>query len=91
MAIQIKHKKFIAGKCEPCGRCVIECTIRHAKMEDILDLVTERSPIPNRLSIKIKDDKPSIFVCRNCEEPKCMGSCEFHAITKNEDGNVIIN
>ena len=29
--------------------------------------------------------------CLHCQKPKCMEACEFDAITKGEDGKVIID
>lgn len=30
-------------------------------------------------------------VCQDCAKPKCMAACEYDAITKYEDGNVVID
>lgn len=46
-----------------------------------------------RLSIswEISDNKVNMTICRHCEKPKCIEDCPVGAITRNQDGLVIID
>jgi carbon-monoxide dehydrogenase iron sulfur subunit len=69
-------KKFVKDKCVTCKQCMIECAVRHSVSKNIAEAFAE---------------KPHMTVCQNCSKPKCMAACEYGAITKYEDGNVIID
>ncbi len=86
-------KKFKSKNCVTCKRCMIECAIRHSQAQDFaLSASAQENPAPlPRINISFKKDKPHATVCQNCKNPKCRESCEYDAITKFEDGNVIID
>ena len=84
-------KKFTSKNCVTCKRCMVECSIRHSQAQDVF-LTPFENPAPvSRINIRYKKDKPHATVCQNCKNPKCRESCEYDAITKFEDGNVIID
>lgn len=70
---------------------MIECAVRHSQAQDIfLSPFEQPAPVP-RINISFRKDKPHATVCQNCAKPKCLDSCEYNAITKYEDGNVVID
>ncbi len=84
-------KKFTSKNCVTCKRCMVECSIRHSQAQDLyLSPLETPAPVP-RINISFRRDKPYATVCQNCAKPKCIESCEYDAITKFEDGNVIIS
>lgn len=84
-------KKFTSKNCVTCKRCMVECAIRHSQAQDLFSSPSENPiPIP-RINIRFRKDKPHATVCQNCKNPKCKESCEYDAITKYEDGNVVID
>lgn len=84
-------KKFASKNCVTCKRCMVECSIRHSQAQDLyLSPLETPAPIP-RININFRKDKPHATVCQNCAKPKCIESCEYEAITKYEDGNVVIS
>ena len=86
-------KRFTSKNCVTCKRCMIECAIRHSQAQDFAlsaSALENPAPLP-RINISFKKDKPHATVCQNCKNPKCRESCEYDAITKFEDGNVIID
>ncbi len=84
-------KKFTSKNCVTCKRCMVECSIRHSQAQDLyLSPLETPSPVP-RINISFRKDKPYATVCQNCAKPKCIESCEYDAITKFEDGNVVIS
>ena len=84
-------KKFVKDKCVTCKQCMIECAVRHSRSMNLVDAFAETPKPRNRLQVSIRKDKPHMTVCQNCAKPKCMAVCEYGAITKYEDGNVIID
>ncbi|KKL94379.1 hypothetical protein LCGC14_1865260 [marine sediment metagenome] len=84
-------KKFSSKNCVTCKRCMVECSIRHSQAQDLyLSPLETPAPVP-RININFRKDKPHATVCQNCAKPKCIESCEYEAITKYEDGNVVIS
>ena len=70
---------------------MVECSIRHSQAQDLyLSPLETPAPVP-RININFRKDKPHATVCQNCAKPKCIESCEYEAITKFEDGNVVIS
>lgn len=70
---------------------MIECALRHSQAQDFV-LSSLEIPAPvTRINISFRKDKPHATVCQNCKNPKCRESSEYGAITKFEDGNVIID
>ncbi len=70
---------------------MVECSIRHSQAQDLYQSPLETpAPVP-RININFRKDKPHATVCQNCAKPKCIESCEYEAITKYEDGNVVIS
>ena len=84
-------KKFSKDKCVTCKHCMVACAIRHSKSQNIYDAALE-SPKPRyRLWVSMRKEKPFITVCQNCAKPKCIPVCKENAITKFDDGEVIID
>jgi anaerobic carbon-monoxide dehydrogenase iron sulfur subunit len=84
-------KKFVKDKCVTCKQCMIECAVRHSVSMSLVGAFAE-SPKPRyRLQVSLRKEKAYMTVCQNCAKPKCLESCEYDAITKYEDGNVIID
>ena len=84
-------KKFTSKNCVTCKRCMVECSIRHSQAQDLY-LSPLETPAPvSRINISFRKDKAYATVCQNCAKPKCIESCEYDAITKFEDGNVVIS
>ncbi len=84
-------KKFVKNKCVTCKQCMIACAIRQSTSQDVFEAFSENPTPQYRIRIVTKKDKPHSIVCQNCAKPKCRESCEYDAITKYEDGNVVID
>ena len=85
------RKRFSSKKCVTCKRCMVECAVRHSQSQDVfLSSLEDPAPV-TRIQINYRKDKPHATYCQNCKKPKCMEACDYGAITKFEDGNVIID
>ncbi len=85
------QKKFNKDKCVTCKQCMFACSVRHSISKDVFTCISEEPKSIPRITISIRKDKPHMTSCQNCAKPKCRESCEYGAITKFEDGNVIID
>ncbi len=71
------------GKCTGCRRCEIICSMAHHQRVD-----------PYRRRIRISSEWPwkdEVIVCRMCQKPKCVESCAAGALTKSEEGHIILD
>lgn len=71
-------------KCIGCRTCELVCSFGHyqqfnPKMANVTVLEYEQAAV----AVPI--------VCLQCEEPSCMKVCPVHAISRNENGAVVIN
>ncbi|MDO8137661.1 MAG: 4Fe-4S dicluster domain-containing protein [Candidatus Brocadiales bacterium] len=84
-------KKYIKDKCVTCKQCMIACAVRHSASKDIYTAISEVPRSSYRLQVSTRKERPHMTVCQNCAKPKCMEACKYGAITKYEDGNVVID
>ncbi len=71
-------------KCTGCRTCEIICSF---------DKIKEFNPRNSRVSVmSYYEAAVSVpMMCMQCEDPSCMKVCALSAITKTEDGNVVID
>ena len=78
-------------KCVTCHSCEIACTLNHTDCKDIDEVMIKKPAMHNRLFIVLKKERPHVHVCINCKKPKCIDACEYDAISKREDGTVVLD
>ena len=83
--------KLGKDKCVACHTCEIACALKHSDSDTIEDAYWE-FPVPSsRLKIVMKKAKLHLRKCVHCKKPKCVEACEEGAITKQDDGVVVID
>ncbi len=83
--------KLDKDKCVTCHTCEVACALKHSDADNVNDLI-EIFPVPNsRLNIVLKKAKIHLQKCIHCKKPKCVEACEEGAITKLDDGVVVID
>lgn len=87
----MKIVKLDPERCETCHTCEIACVLNHLEANDIDEAMMIDPKMHQRIVIVEKKDKPHARVCVNCKKPKCVDACEVEAITKQEDGTVILD
>jgi carbon-monoxide dehydrogenase iron sulfur subunit len=88
----LKVIKLDPEKCNTCHTCEIACVLKHLDVKNINDAMKNDRPVMlQRILIKTKKDKPHAQVCVNCKKPKCIEACECGAISKREDGTVVLD
>ena len=87
----MKIVKIYSERCETCHTCEIACIHNHSDAKDMDDVMMVDSKMHQRILIVTKKDKPHVQVCVNCKKPKCVEACEYDAITKMEDGTVVLD
>lgn len=71
------------SKCTGCRHCEYICSFVHNNAFNV-----NRS----RIQVVRKDCLDfDTLVCLNCKNPKCIKACPVGAITKDGDGNVLVN
>jgi carbon-monoxide dehydrogenase iron sulfur subunit len=87
----MRKVKLDKDKCVTCHTCEIACALKHSDSANIEDAYWE-FPVPNsRLKIVMKKAKVKLQKCVHCKKPKCIEACEEGAITKQDDGVVVID
>lgn len=74
------------SRCIGCATCVASC-IQHNETPENLE------PRRRVLRFTLDDDEECTlsYSCMHCAEPACMNACPAHAITKREDGIVVVD
>lgn len=83
--------KFVSNLCQACRQCEMGCIERHSESGTFPDFIWEEPAILPRIRVTEKKGKVLTLKCLHCKKPKCMEACEEGAITKGEDGKVIID
>lgn len=78
-------------RCLGCRSCEIACAVEHSLTKNVLTAPYERPrPVPRIRVVSAK----SLFVpmkCQHCRDPPCMAVCPTRAISKSEEGFVLVN
>lgn len=85
MGWKILRLKAITKNCRHCQVCALACSMFHEQGNTSLGKA--------RLSIswEIADNKVDIVICKHCVDPNCMGDCPPGAMSRDENGVVIID
>ena len=88
----MRKVKLDKDKCVSCHTCEIACALQHSENKDNIEDAYWEFPVPNsRLKIVVKKAKVKLQKCVHCKKPKCVDACEEGAITKQDDGVVVID
>lgn len=87
----MKIIKLNSERCETCHTCEIACVLNHTDADNINEYMTTKPVMRQRILIVEKKGKPHAQVCVHCKKPKCVDACEHDAISKLEDGRVLID
>ena len=80
------HLVFHESLCLGCDACVRSCQEEHLLPFDISWITVEREPVPGS-----DDRRFMLSVCRHCDEPDCLPACGEGALSRDEDGVVLMN
>ena len=87
----MRKVKLNKDRCVSCHTCEVACAEKHGKGGSIEDVYYE-IPVPlSRLHIVLRKAKLHLRKCVHCKKPKCIEACEEGAITKQDDGVVVID
>lgn len=78
-------------KCTGCRSCEIACAVEHSTSKDIFGAIFEKPKPKPRIKVVAANFFNVPMRCQHCEEAPCMEVCPTGAITKNEEGFVVIN
>ena len=73
--------------CWGCMTCEVACGQEHDFRNKFLH-VTEERPAPGGA---LGDYRYRVNVCRHCDDPACVAACPEEAITRRDDGIVILD
>ncbi len=83
-ALMIDHKS-----CWGCKTCEVACKQENSAADGI-KLIYVSEDGPNMVDGKL-DFVFQVNVCQHCDEPDCVDACPEEAITKREDGIVVMD
>jgi carbon-monoxide dehydrogenase iron sulfur subunit len=87
----VRKIKLNKERCVTCHTCEVACAEKHGGGETIEDIYAS-SPAPRaRLQIVNRKAKLHLRRCVHCAKPKCVEACQEGAITKQDDGVVVID
>lgn len=86
LKIKTKHRlQAFPQKCRYCQACTMACSMIHENGSSSLSkarLTVERA---------ITDNMVTISICRHCDNPKCMSDCPTGAMSRDQEGIVLID
>lgn len=79
-------------RCMGCHSCIMACAVEHSQTGDLFKAIFEK-PLPRaRIYVEtLSPDQQIPLVCRQCEDAPCMYACISGAITRNLDGNLLMD
>jgi len=78
-------------KCMGCRSCEIACAVEHSVTKSIYTAHLEKpTPIP-RIRVILGDDLYVPMRCQHCRDPPCMAVCPTKAISKTDEGFVVVD
>ncbi|MBF0274414.1 MAG: 4Fe-4S dicluster domain-containing protein [Nitrospinae bacterium] len=81
----------VEDNCMGCKLCEVACVVEHSESHDILRAYKEEVTPVSRTRVEEKGGVSLSLNCRHCEEPSCVFACISGAMTKNDDGIVLVN
>lgn len=87
----MRKVKLNRDRCVSCHTCEVACAEKHSEGGLIEDWCYVEPGPKSRLHIETRKAKLFLRKCLHCKKPKCIEACEEGAITKLEDGRIIIN
>jgi carbon-monoxide dehydrogenase iron sulfur subunit len=86
--------KFIVvdeAKCLACRQCMLDCALAHAEGDDLVEALATAATLRPRVHVRLIDEKNVPVQCRHCEDAPCMEVCKPEAISRTEDGTVLLD
>jgi len=79
------------SKCMGCRSCEMACAIEHSMSKDLFGAIQEKPTPKPRLKVVVADFFNVPMRCQHCEDAPCMKACPTGAISKTEEGFVVLN
>jgi len=79
------------SKCMGCRSCEMACAIEHSMSKDLFGTIQEKPTPKPRLKVVVADFFNVPMRCQHCEDAPCMKACPTGAISKTEEGFVVLN
>ena len=87
----MRKVKLNRDRCVSCHTCEIACAEKHSNGGTIEEFFAEVPQPKSRLHIIKKKANIRLLKCIHCKKPKCMDACEEGAISKEEDGRMVVD
>ncbi|EEB72947.2 4Fe-4S dicluster domain-containing protein [Thermococcus sp. AM4] len=79
------------SKCMGCRACEMACAIEHSMSKTLFGAIQEKPKPKPRLKVVVADFFNVPMRCQHCEDAPCMKACPTGAISKTEEGFVVLN
>ena len=80
-------------RCIGCEACTVACKIENKGTERWIRVITEKVVQKDTPQGRFPDLKMSFLprLCNHCDDPPCVDACPLEALTKREDGPVVLD
>ncbi len=82
----------VENVCMGCKLCEVACSVEHSDSKDAIHAYKYEEKKPqSRTRVEEVGGVSLSLNCRHCEEPACVSACISGAMTKGDDGIVLVN
>ncbi len=78
-------------RCMGCKACTMACAIEHSISKDVFHAVMERPKPKARVDVVVAGFFNVPMRCQHCEDAPCVKACPTGAISRTEEGFVVLN
>lgn len=91
MSLQEQFIMVLPDLCMGCKSCYIACAVEHSQSKSIYTAPFETPPPIGRIRVLSVEDFYVPMRCQHCKDAPCMAVCPSGAISRSEEGFVLLN
>lgn len=77
-------------RCMGCRTCVLECAMAHTETQSLAEAVASDTPPQSRVHVEPLAEFGMPLQCRHCQDAPCVSVCPTEAITRLDEGELVL-